>query len=208
MLNYAKAKGYLNEDLTHLEKWVSETKELSNGSLKRTLEEVPDKVLEKAIRWSEMVNRSVAAIPEEEKAAFAGVKEILETVHKKADIVVVSAANADAIATEWEYNHLLDKVDVCMGQECGSKAACIHQLLELGYEKDCVIMLGDAVGDYQSACANGILFYPIQVSKEAESWRIFGDKVFPQFAANQYTKEEMEVYVKEFYENLGGEKEQ
>ena len=151
------------------------------------------------------MNESIAEISEEKKAAFAGVEEVLEMVHKTADIVVVSAANAEAIITEWKYNQLLDKVDVCMGQEYGSKAVCIGKLLDLGYEKEHVVMLGDAVGDYRSAHENGILFYPIQVSKEAESWKMFSETVFPQFMADEYTEKEMGVYVKQFYENLGGD---
>lgn len=77
--------------------------------------------------------------------------------------------------------------------------------MDLGYEKEHVMMLGDAAGDYQSARENGVLFYPVQVSKEADSWKTFGQTVFPQFMADEYTEKEMEVYVKQFYENLGGE---
>ena len=91
-----------------------------------------------------------------------------------------------------------------MGQEYGSKKECIQQLLKMGYKKEQVIMLGDAVGDYQAACANEILFYPIQVAKEVESWKIFGEHVFPMFIKDIYSENEMDRYVKQFYENLGG----
>lgn len=204
ILKYANKKEMLHEDLTIFEKWVAETKELSNASLNELRTVVSDEVLEKAIDWSEKVNKSIAEIPEKKKIAFTGVEQILERVHKMADVAVVSAANAEAIAAEWEYNRLLDKVDKCMGQECGSKKECIQKLLNLGYEREKVIMLGDAAGDYQAARENGILFYPIQVSKEVSSWKEFGEVVFPMFLEGAYTESEMNKYVKQFYENLGG----
>ena len=75
ILKYANEKGMLHEDLTVFEKWITETGELSNASLNKMREKVSDAVLDKAMQWSEKVNRAIAEIPEEKKVAFAGVEK-------------------------------------------------------------------------------------------------------------------------------------
>ena len=39
-----------------------------------------------------------------------------------------------------------------------------------GYDKDKVMMTGDAPGDLDAAEKNGVFYYPILVRHEAESW--------------------------------------
>ena len=46
----------------------------------------------------------------------------------------------------------------------------IAKLMEYGYEKEHVLMIGDAVGDARAAEKNGVWFYPVLVNWEEESW--------------------------------------
>lgn len=55
----------------------------------------------------------------------------------------------------------MPQVDVVYGQEVGSKADAIADLLTKGYAADEILMVGDAPGDEQAAAVNGVFYYPI-----------------------------------------------
>jgi phosphoglycolate phosphatase-like HAD superfamily hydrolase len=204
LLQLMKEKNYITEDIQVYEAWVNTTTELSNASLEKEIERHENLILQKALSWSKKVNIAINNLREDEKLAFLGVKDALKVAHQYADIAVISAANAAAVEEEWRFNELIEHVDVCMTQEYGSKAECIHQLIEMGeYEPEKVIMLGDALGDYQAAEKNNVLFYPIKVAKEVESWSNFRETILKLFIENQYSNEMMQNFYKEFKNNLG-----
>ncbi len=159
-----------NEDIAAFLKWTNEAKELSERALERELEGGANAVFEKALNWSRAVNRKIGELSEDEKQAFAGVKEAFEAAKSQFDIAIVSSANFDAVAEEWERCHLLEDVDVLTTQRDGSKAHCISELLKKGYAKERVLMVGDAPGDLAAAEENGVAFYPVLVRLEKESW--------------------------------------
>lgn len=51
-------------------------------------------------------------------------------IHEKADIVVVSSANAQAVAEEWQTHGLAGHTDLMLSQDAGSKQFCINELLK------------------------------------------------------------------------------
>ena len=104
--------------------------------------------------------------------------------HREADVAVVSSANPEAVREEWQRFGLLPHVDLLCTQELGSKAYCISRLREKGY--DGILMCGDAPGDRQAAERNGVLFYPILVNREAESWQALMDEGLPRFLEGTY----------------------
>ena len=161
------------DGLEELKAWTETTPELSNPALEAEIERTGLPVLKKALSWSKAVNASIAALPWEVKKAFPGVREAFEAVRDFADIAIVSAANRDAVEEEWERFGLLPLVDVIMCQDVGSKAHCIHVMLEKGYQPDHVLMCGDAPGDQDAAKQNHVYFYPILVRHERESWEEF-----------------------------------
>lgn len=73
---------------------------------------------------------------------------------------MVSSANRDAVEEEWSKFGLLEYTDIVLAQDVGNKAACIHAMLKFGYEKEKVLMIGDAPGDCAAAEKNG--FFTIQ----------------------------------------------
>lgn len=158
------------EDLDSLVYWADQAKELSNQSLEEEAEKMDSLCLKKALTWSKNVNRRINDLPDEVKKPFEGVQAALEEMHKYADIAIVSSANRQAVLDEWEKEHILEFTDVVMAQDCGSKAHCIEMLKKEGYQEDHVLMVGDAPGDLQAARKNQVLFFPILVKKEQESW--------------------------------------
>ncbi len=203
LLQYAKERNYITEDINAYKNWVNTTKELSNDSIEREINSVNDTALQKVFSWSKKVNIAIGNLTDQEKLAFDGVKKTLEVARGKADIAIISAANARAVAEEFEFNELSSLIDVCMTQEYGSKADCIKQLVEKGgYSTENVVMIGDALGDYQSAEANNVLYYPILVGKEVQSWYSFKDEIFEQFVENKYEKAKRDELLAEFKNNL------
>ncbi len=190
------------EDVDVLLRWVEESDELSNDALQRQIQVEDGVSLKKALSWSQKVNHAIDGLTDEEKRPFSGVKEALEAAHKMADVAIVSSANREAVMEEWEKYGLLDYVDVVLAQDTGSKAYGISQLLRKGYDTKNVMMVGDAVGDYEASGKNGIYFYPILVRKEKESWQEFGEKALEKLQAAEYGGEYQEKKVKRFMENL------
>lgn len=174
------------EGFEELQAWTKETKELSLKSLQAWTADHDVECCRRACRWSALVNEKIAAMPKEGNKAFAGVAQVLAGAHEKADIAVVSSANRAAVAEEWEREGLLSSVDVLMTQENGSKKDCIRGLLESGYEKGCVLVVGDAPGDLKAAKDNGVWFYPILAGREEESWRGFEKAALEPLLAGRY----------------------
>ena len=54
------------------------------------------------------------------------------------------------------------------------------------YDKDHVLMIGDAPGDLAAARAVGALFYPINPGDEAASWKRFNQQAFDKFIDGKY----------------------
>ena len=159
--------------------WCKMTRALSESALEEEimrLEQGKDdkdlSCLKKALLWSKETNLAIDALTPEEKQPFAGVLEILRGMHEIADIAVVSSANKKAVMEEWKRCGLLDYVDYVCAQNIGSKKACIAMLLEKGYTKENVTMIGDAKGDEEAARANGVSYYAIKPGHEVECWRI------------------------------------
>lgn len=190
------------EDLDSLENWVNTADELSNASVEKTAKETGSVSLEKALNWSKAVNESITKLPDDFKKPFGGVKEAIEAAHEKADIAIVSSANREAVAEEWERYGLMESVDIVLTQDIGSKAFCIGEMLKLGYEADKVLMVGDAVGDRQAAEKNGVLYYPILVKKENESWKLFLDEAADKFIAQEYKGAYQDELLTAFEKNL------
>lgn len=193
------------DDVETLIRWAEHAKELSNAALEREIAANPQSVvLKKALSWSKSVNERINALPEEEKLPFQMSKEGLAYAHERANVAVVSSANLDAVLEEWEKYGLLEYVDTVLSQNVGSKAFCIAELLKKGYDKQKVVMCGDAPGDMQAAETNGVAYYPILVKKEKESWAEFISTGFNKLIDGEYAGEYAQRKKDEFLNNLGG----
>lgn len=191
------------EDVETLVRWAEESDELSNASAVREAERTGSIALRKAVSWSEHVNRKIRELPEEEKKPFAGAKEAITWAHTCADVAIVSSANLDAVLEEWEKHGLLAHVDIVLAQNAGSKAACIEKLLTFGYDREKVMMIGDAPGDRKAAQKNGVFYYPILVRKEKESWERMKEAV-EKLKNGSFDEAYQTMLSEEFERNLGG----
>ncbi len=160
--------------MKELRQYVADGKPLSNDGLEEYLKEHPEsEEFRTVLNWSLEVNDRIAdmvhGVP-----SFPHVRESLERLHELADIVIVSATQQASLEREWGEHNLLSLVSAVKGQESGNKKQIIASLKDQ-YEKDHILMIGDAPGDLDAAHANGALFYPICPGQEVQSWAKFGE---------------------------------
>lgn len=199
ILNEINDKYISVEGLEDLRNWVSTTGEFSFSSLESEIKKTDSPCLKKASNWSKMVNKSIHELDEDELLPFDGVHEILMPAKSLADIAIVSSANPDAVHKEWTKHGLLDVIDILLAQDAGTKSFCIKRLMEFGYDKKHVLMIGDAPGDMSAAEANGVFFFPVLAGREKESWAQLGDiiKKFTSTGLNEQLQKELkEKFIK------------
>ncbi len=195
-------RGIETEGWQELCDFAEHSPQLSNAALVAVIEEKEQNGntncvgLRTALEWSKAVNNTVAAMGDNAKP-FEGCKEALAALHGRVDVAVVSSANGGAVEQEWTTHGLSLYTDIRLGQEAGSKAACIGRLLMSGYERDKVLMVGDALGDLEAARANGVLFYPILVGKEAASWERLLSEAADRFMSGTYAGAYEEALIEE-----------
>ncbi|MCI8624585.1 MAG: HAD family hydrolase [Provencibacterium sp.] len=178
-------KGIAVPGIEEIRDWVLHTRELSNPALEAEVQRTGSAALGKLLEWSRAVNAVIASLTGMDHP-FPGVSETLAAVREQADTAVVSSANAEALRDEWGRHGLAAYMDVLLGQEVGPKAACIAAILKKGYAADRVLMVGDALGDLEAAQKNGVLFYPILVGQEKESWEKLREEALPRFFSGSY----------------------
>lgn len=180
-----------------LRAWVGRETKLANPALQAEVERTADPDLALALAWSEDVNRlireTVRSVP-----PFPGVRESLDALRGRADVMVVSATPGEALAREWAEHDLAGSVRLIAGQEMGSKREHISLATSGRYASDRILMIGDAPGDLRAAEANGALFYPIDPGSEAESWARFLEEALPRFLAGSYVGKYMQARVDHF----------
>jgi phosphoglycolate phosphatase-like HAD superfamily hydrolase len=129
---------------------------------------------------------------------FPYVRESLEKLEDKADVLVVSATPTEALTREWTEHGVDRYVSVIAGQEMGKKAEHLELASAGRYQPDHILMVGDAPGDMKAARANGALFYPVKPGQEDESWKRFHDEALDRFLAGEYRGEYEAKLIAEF----------
>ncbi len=157
----------------------------SDSGLKDYMAQYPDPELNQALAWTVAVNDTVAdmvhGVP-----PYPNVRESLDFLAGKADMIVVSATPMRALTQEWHEHDIAQYVRVIAGQEMGKKAMHLNLAAKDKYPSDHILMIGDAPGDMNAAKANNALFYPINPGHEEESWRRFKDEAVHKFLAGEY----------------------
>jgi phosphoglycolate phosphatase-like HAD superfamily hydrolase len=184
-----------------IQKWIETSPELSNPALEKAIEETKDEQLIKTLEWSNAVNKAISELHNEDKP-FLGVKDGLESISTVADVAIVSSANGGAVMEEWTRHELAPSVKVMLGQEAGTKAACIAGLKEKNFSNEKVLMVGDAPGDLDAALKNGVLYYPILVGKEEFSWKRLATEALSKLVDGNYRGEYQEKLIDEFNSSL------
>ena len=82
---------------------------------------------------------------------FPYVRESLEKLSGKADVICCSATPTEALVREWQEHDIDQFPRVIAGQEMGTKAEHLKYATEGKYATDHVLMIGDAPGDIKAA---------------------------------------------------------
>jgi len=148
--------------------------------------ERPDRAeLRRVLEWSRAVNHDISsrmeAIP-----PFPHVRECLELLRGRADVLVVSQTPEEALIHEWTRHGLSGWVRAIAGQELGTKTE--HLALATGgrYARNRVLLIGDALGDWKAARESQALFFPILPGAETESWARFQEEGLDRFLDGQF----------------------
>ena len=202
----AKARNFNVPQFPHYFAWVDNPQSLlSNEGLKQAIAAASDpeakRELEHCLEWSERVNAVIKDIVKN-IAPFPFVRESLEKAVPLADVIVVSATPCEALKREWDEHDIARYTEIIAGQEMGTKKVHLEYATNGKYEKDHVLMIGDAPGDMKAAKANNVLFYPINPGDESRSWKRFADEAFDKFITGQYAGEYEQKLIAKFDEYL------
>ncbi len=185
-----QAVGFEVPELPHYFAWVDDPDSvLSDEGLKAAMDGITDSAAREelglALDWSKRVNAMVEEIVKG-MPPFPYVRESLGKMQERADVIVVSATPCEALVREWQEHDIARYVEIIAGQEMGTKAQHLECATTGKYEKDHVLMIGDAPGDLRAAREVGALFYPINPGHEAASWKRFHDEAFDRFIKGNY----------------------
>src|SRR5262249_45197183 len=88
------------QPLRRLRDWIGRESKLANPTLRAEVEATGDPDLGLALCWSEEVNRTIGEIVKD-VPPFPFVRDCLETLSGKTDVMVVSATPGEALEREW-----------------------------------------------------------------------------------------------------------
>ena len=194
-----KARGYNVEIPKSLRNWIKSETKLGNPALEQEVERSGDADLIHALEWSCAVNDSIAlmvrGVP-----PFPFVRESLEKLNTKADVLVVSATPNEALHREWDEHDLTKYTVAICGQEIGTKKESLAAASK--YPAGHTLMIGDAPGDHKAAVANNVLFYPINPGAEEASWQRFYKEAIDRFFAGTFAGDYEAELLAEFDKHL------
>jgi len=192
-----QARGVRIPELPELKAWTERETKLGNPALEAEVARTGNDELARCLDWSKTINETVARIVRG-VPPFPGVREALELLAGRADMIVVSATPGEALRREWEEHDVARYVAVIAGQEMGKKAEHLALAAQGKYPPEKTLMIGDAPGDLKAARAVGARFYPINPGHEEASWARFVAEAGPRFLAGEYTEDYEAELVAEF----------
>jgi phosphoglycolate phosphatase-like HAD superfamily hydrolase len=176
-------------------KWVAREKKLGNPALEKAVSETGDADLKQALAWSVAVNKAIVdmvrGVP-----PFPYVRQCLERLAKRADMIVCSQTPNAALEAEWQEHDISRFVLAICGQEVGSKKESLAAAKQ--YPPAHTLMIGDAPGDHQAAVANNCLFFPVNPGAEEASWRRLFEEGIQRFFEGTFAGAYQERLLAEF----------
>ncbi len=178
-----------------LVEWLKVETKLANPALAKAADSSGHPDLKQALAWSKDVNDAVEKIVRW-VPPFPYLRESLEKLKDKADLLVVSATPTEALKREWEEHDLAKYVVAICGQEMGTKKELLG--VSKKYQPNHTLMIGDAPGDYKAAQGNSALFFPINPGAEEASWKRFRDEASDRFIDGTFAGEYQQQLLTEF----------
>ncbi len=137
------------------------------------------------MQWSKAVDEAISdmvhGVP-----PFPWVRESLQAMQGKVDLMVVSATPVEALDREWGEHGIASYMSVIAGQEMGTKKQHLQFAAKGKYPDDHILLIGDAPGDRDAAKAAGVLYYPINPGAEEKSWQRFYGEALGKFLECEY----------------------
>ncbi|MCU0486314.1 MAG: HAD hydrolase-like protein [Anaerolineales bacterium] len=139
----------------------------------------------RGLEWTRAIDSLVAATVRN-VPPFPFVRQSLQKLQGKADLMVVSTTASDALTREWGEHGLAQYMSLIAGQDKGTKKQHLEFTAKGKYNDDRILMIGDALGDCEAAHAVNALFYPIIPGSEEHSWLRFHDEASEKFLNGTY----------------------
>ena len=157
----------------------------------------PDEELWRGLEWTRAIDNLVA-MTVRNVPPFPMVRESLQKLQGKADMMVISTTASDALEREWGEHGLAQYMAVMAGQNMGTKKQHLEFAAKGKYANDHILMIGDAPGDRDAAHAVGALYYPINPGAEEMSWQRFHDEASDRFLNGTYAGAYESALIAEF----------
>lgn len=196
--------GVVVPELPYLREWSETETKLGNPALQAAIDKAMGErgdELRQVMEWSLGVNQSVEEIVYN-LPPFPGVRETLQRLQGKADVIVVSATPDEALQREWAEHEIDNYVAVIAGQEMGTKTEHLTITTKDRYAEHHVLMLGDSPGDLKAARDVGALFFPVNPGAEDASWQLFLDEAMGKFFNGGYAGAYETALIDKFQELL------
>ncbi len=188
-------------DRIPIQRFIDSAPALGNPALKEAVDTTKDGELRRLLEWSEAVNGDIRSMVKG-LPPFPFVRESLQRLCDRADLMVVSATPGEALRREWEEHGIAGHMAVIAGQELGKKSEQLRLAAGGKYPRGHALIVGDALGDVEAARSVHALFYPIIPGREEESWSIFHDQVIDQFLSGAYSGETEAGWLEKFEKAL------
>lgn len=203
-MSLVKKMGLEIPQLPHLRKWTETETKLGNPALQDAIDTATGDrkdELSHVMEWSLAVNESVAEIVYN-LPPFPGVRQALQRLQGKADVIVVSATPDEALKREWDEHNIDQYVEIIAGQEMGTKTEHLTITTKDKYPENHVLMIGDSPGDLKAGQSVDALFFPVNPGAEDTSWTHFLEEGIDRFFSEQYAGQYEETLLSQYQELL------
>ncbi len=196
-----KARGVTVPALPGLHSWIERESKLGNPALVDEVGRNPDEDLRRCLTWSLEVNERIADLVKN-IPPFPLVRESLQKIQDRADVIVVSQTPVEALVREWNEQSIDQYVLMIAGQELGTKSEHIAFAAGGKYDTNKMLMIGDAPGDLKAAKDNNALFFPVNPGDEEGSWELFYNEAVDRFFDGKYAGDYEAALIKKFNQYL------
>jgi len=180
-----------------IKEFIASDYPLSHKGMVQYAADHPHPELEQAVLWSKTVDDAIAdmvhGVP-----PFPWVRESLQKMQGKVDLMVVSATPVEALEREWGEHGIAQYMTVIAGQEMGTKKQHLQFAAKGKYDDNRILLIGDAPGDRDAAKGVDVLYYPINPGAEDKSWKRFYDEALGRFLNCTYEGEYEASLIAEF----------
>lgn len=191
-------------DMSPLSEWLKEESQPGHRTLEDYAKKADDPMINRILSWSHQVNQDIEQMVHG-IGPFPHVREVLERVTARADVIVVSQTPVKDLQREWQENKLDHHVRIIAGQEYGAKKKVLDLIAGGKYPPANILMIGDAPGDMEAALHNNILFFPIDPGHEEQSWEEFSQRGLGRFLNHSYDESYQQARVSQFNSLLPGD---